>query len=328
MPEGVAPIVIGFAIVVFLILISSIRIVSEYKRLVILQLGRYRGTRGPGLTIVIPLLEQAISVDLREDVFDIPPQTVITKDNAAISIDFLVYYKIIAPDLSVLKIENVQKASINIAATTVRAVIGDIELDDVLSRREEINDVLRVKLDEATDRWGMKITSVEIREIEPPRSILDAMTQQMTAERQRRAEVTRAAGEREAAVTIAEGQKQAAILKAQGEREAAILKAQGEREAQLLSAQGYAAALKAIYQEARNLDERTMALQYMEMLQEIGKSPSTKFVLPMELVSFVQQFATSAGLGAGAVIQQQHSNGSNATNGNSERTQNPQITTS
>jgi regulator of protease activity HflC (stomatin/prohibitin superfamily) len=279
-----------------MLLFSAVRVVPDFERLVVLQLGKYQGTRGPGLTFIVPILEKAYKVDLREKFLDIPAQTAITKDNASILIDFLVYYRITDPMLSVLKVDHVERASANIATTTLRAVIGDIDLDGVLSQRETINDTLRVKLDEATERWGLKVTAVEIREIEPPRDILDAMNRQMSAERERRAEVTRAQGEREAAITRAEGQKQSAILKAEGDRQAAILEAQGSREAQLLKAQGYAKSLEAIYESAKNLDEKTMALQYMDMLEEIGKSSSTKFVIPMELVSFVSQFASSAGL--------------------------------
>lgn len=289
-------IIIGAVVVFFMLLFSTVRIIDEYKRVVILRLGKYQGTRGPGIVIVLPFLESATVVDLREKLIDIPAQTAITKDNASILIDFLVYFRITEPMLSVLKVDDVINASKNIATTTLRAVIGDIELDGVLSKREQINDILRVKLDEATERWGLKVTAVEIREIEPPRDILDAMNRQMSAERDRRAEVTRAQGERESAIARAEGHKQAAILKAQGERESAILEAQGQKEAQELKAQGYAKALEAISQTASNLDERTMALQYMEMLEKVGSSASTKFVLPMELVGFVNQFTKVTGL--------------------------------
>ena len=194
------PIIIGAVVIFAVLLFSTVRIIDEYKRLVILRLGKYQGTRGPGIVIVIPFLESATVVDLREKLIDIPAQTAITKDNASILIDFLVYFKITEPMLSVLKVDDVINASKNIATTTLRAVIGDIELDGVLSKREQINDILRVKLDEATERWGLKITAVEIREIEPPRDILDAMNRQMSAERDRRAEVTLAQGERESAI--------------------------------------------------------------------------------------------------------------------------------
>ena len=290
----------------FLILVSVIRIVPDFMRLVILRLGKYHGTRGPGITLVMPFgLEKAYSVDMREKFLDIPAQTAITKDNASILIDFLVYYRITDPMLSILKVDHVERASANIATTTLRAVIGDIDLDGVLSKREEINDVLRVKLDEATERWGLKVTAVEIREIEPPRDILDAMNRQMSAERDRRAQVTMAQGEREAAITQAEGHKQAAILKAEGERQSAILQAEGEQQAQKLKAEGYAEALKAIYVAAHNLDEKTMALQYMDMLTKVGSSSSTKFVIPMELVNFVGQMTNAAGLNSSNGVKQE-----------------------
>ncbi|GAB4511754.1 MAG: hypothetical protein OHK0046_10290 [Anaerolineae bacterium] len=287
------PIIIGIILVLLFIwlLTSVIRIIPEYQRLVILSLGRYGGTRGPGIVIVIPLLERAISVDMRERFLDIPAQTAITQDNAPIAIDFLVYYRVTDPKRSVLEVENVVSAAVNIATTTLRAVIGDIDLDSVLSKREQINDTLRVKLDEVTERWGLKITSVEIREIEPPRDVQDAMNRQMTAERERRAAVTRASGEREAAITVAEGQKQAAILSAEGRKQAALLEAEGERQAQLLRAQGYSKALEAIYEEAKEIDDKTLLLQYLEALKVIGSSPSTKFVVPMEVTNLMQRFS-------------------------------------
>jgi regulator of protease activity HflC (stomatin/prohibitin superfamily) len=297
------PILIGIVIALFIVYILTriIRIVPEYERLVILALGRYAGTRGPGIVIVIPLLETAVRVDMRERFLDIPKQTAITQDNAPIAIDFLVYYRITDPRRSVLEVDNVVFASLNIATTTLRAVIGDIELDVVLSKRDEINDTLRVKLDEITERWGLKITSVEIREIEPPREVQDAMNRQMTAERERRASVTRASGEREAAIAIAEGDRQAAILRAEGAKQSAILEAEGERQGQLLRAQGFAKALEAIYEEAKNIDEKTILLQYLETLRDVGTSPSTKFVVPMEVTNLMQQFSQSFAQNGGIV---------------------------
>jgi regulator of protease activity HflC (stomatin/prohibitin superfamily) len=290
---GETPLLIGVLLILFVVYLLTriIRIVPEYERLVMLALGRYAGTRGPGIVIVIPLLETAIRVDIRERFLDIPAQTAITQDNAPIAIDFLVYYRVTDPKLAVLEVDNVVSASTNIATTTLRAVIGDIELDSVLSKRDQINETLRVKLDEITERWGLKVTSVEIREIEPPREVQDAMNRQMTAERERRAAVTRASGEREAAILEAEGQRQAAILRAEGEKQASILNAEGERQSQLLTAQGYAKALEAIFEEAQLVDEKTMLLQYLQALREIGSSPSTKFVLPMELTNLMQDFA-------------------------------------
>ena len=283
--------VIGVILVIFYFVFSSFRVLPEYERLVVLRLGKYAGTRGPGLTFMIPVLESARKVDMRERFLEIPRQTAISKDNTAIDIDFLVYYRVVNPKLSVLEIENVVQASLNIAATTLRAVIGDIELDDVLAKREQINDVLRVKLDEVTERWGVKITRVEIREVEPPMSVKEAMNRQMASERERRAMVTRAEGERAAAIMVAEGEKQSAILRAEGEKQASVLRAEGERQAQLLLAQGRAAGLEALYQEAKDLDEKTMVLQYLDALRAVGASPSTKFVLPMEITGLLNRVA-------------------------------------
>jgi len=288
-------IVVLLVILIFLLLLRPLRIVPEYERLVVLALGRYAGTRGPGITFVIPGFERAVTVDMREKFLEIPRQTAITRDNAPIAIDFLIYYRRIDPKLSVLAVENVVSASLNMATTTLRAVIGDIELDSVLAKREQINDTLRVKLDEVTERWGLKITGVEIREIDPPKEVQNAMNRQMTAERERRAMVTQADGEKQAAITVAEGEQQAAILRAEGQKQAAILQAEGERQSQELRAQGFAMALHAIFNQAKHVDEKTMALQYLDTLRTMGTSPSTKFVVPMELTSLMQQFVTTMG---------------------------------
>ena len=270
-------------------LFTFIRIVPQYERLVVFSLGRYSGTRGPGVVLIIPFIERATRVDTRERFLEIPRQTAISKDNTTIGIDFLMYFRVIDPAASIINVDDVVRASLNVAATTLRAVIGDIELDDVLAKREQINDMLRLKLDEVTERWGLKVTRVEIREVEPPREIQEAMNRQMSAERERRATVTRANGEREASITVAEGEKQAAILRSEGMKQGAILQAEGERQAQLLRAQGYAAALQSINDEARDLTPNTMALQYLETLQGVGSSLSTKLVVPMELTGFMQQ---------------------------------------
>ncbi|MDZ4669843.1 MAG: SPFH domain-containing protein [Phototrophicales bacterium] len=289
------PILIGIGILVLFFYFFSqvLRIVPQYQRLVILSLGRFAGIRGPGVVIVIPFIERAVSVDIRERFLDIPAQTAITQDNAPISIDFLVYYRIIDPRRSVLDVENVVSATINIATTTLRAVIGDIVLDSVLSKREQINDTLRVKLDEVTERWGIKVTSVEIREIIPPREVQDAMNRQMTAERERRAVVTKASGEREAAILEAEGDRQADILRSEGKKQSAILEAEGERQAQLLRAQGFSKALESISETAKTVDENTMLLQYLDTLKAVGSSPSTKFVLPMEISGMMEKVMNS-----------------------------------
>jgi regulator of protease activity HflC (stomatin/prohibitin superfamily) len=268
---------------------SAFRVVPQYQRLVVFRFGNCIGQKGPGLQLLYPFgIDRAISVDLREEVREVPHQKTITKDNASIDIDFLIYWQVVDAVKSVLEINNFRQAALGIATTTLRAVIGDIPLDDVLAQREHINQVLRTKLDETTERWGVKVTTVEIREIVPPRDILDAMTRQMSAERTRRAVVTEALGTREAAVTVAEGNKQAAILSAEGKKQAAILEAEGQRAAQALVADGFAVALDKIYDVAKTVDSKTMTLQYFEALKAIGSSPSTKYIFPMELTNLLK----------------------------------------
>jgi regulator of protease activity HflC (stomatin/prohibitin superfamily) len=277
-------------VLALLILSSAIRIVQEYERLVVFRLGRCVGPRGPGLVLLIPFIEQGRKVDLREQVREIPHQTSITKDNAPIAIDFLWYYKVVDAVQSVLQVGNFEAAAQGMATTTLRSVIGGIPLDDVLSQREHINTMLRTKLDEVTERWGVKVTNVEIREIIPPRDVQEAMNRQMTAERVRRAVVTESTGTREAAINVAEGDKQAAILKAEGQKQANILVAEGERQSQLLRAEGFSAALEKIYGIAKGVDQKTMTLQYFETLKLLGATPATKFIFPMEFTSLLETF--------------------------------------
>ncbi len=270
---------IAFLFVVIL-LFMTIKIVPAYQRIVVLRLGKYDGTRGDGIQIIIPFVDVPVWVDLRESFLEIPQQTCITKDNAPISIDFLIYWKVVDPRNSVLEVRNFMGAAQGVAMTTLRAVIGDIPLDDVLAKRDQINQVLRSKLDEVTGRWGVKVTTVEIREIQPPPEVQEAMNKQMAAERSRRAMVTQSAGEREAAILVAEGQKQAEILKAEGEKQARVLRADG-----------YATALTTVFESAKGIDEKTMGIQYLETLKTLSESPSSKWIIPMELTQLVAPFA-------------------------------------
>lgn len=283
--------VVGAVLLIgFVIAGNAIRIVPEYQRLVVFRLGRCIGPRGPGLIFLIPVVDRAVKVDLREQVREIPHQTAITKDNASISVDFIWYYKVLDPTESVLQVGNFEAAAQGMATTTLRAVIGGIPLDDALSEREHINSMLRTRLDEVTERWGVKVTNVEIREIIPPREIQESMNRQMSAERIRRAVVTESTGTREAAVNVAEGEKQAAILRAEGSKQAAILEAEGQRQAQELKAEGYARALENIFAAAKEIDQKTMTLQYFDALKEIGQSASTKYIFPMEFTSMLENF--------------------------------------
>jgi regulator of protease activity HflC (stomatin/prohibitin superfamily) len=286
----------GIGIVVLFVLVlllGAIRIVQEYERLVVFRLGRCVGERGPGIVFLIPIMDRGVRVDLREQVREIPHQTSITKDNAPIAIDFVWYYKVVDSANTVLQVGSFEAAAMYMATTTLRSVIGGIPLDDVLSQREHINQVLRTKLDEVTERWGVKVTNVEIREIIPPREVQEAMNRQMTAERVRRAVVTESTGTREAAINVAEGEKQAAILKAEGDKQASILKAEGGKQAQALQAEGYGTALEKIFAAAKTIDQKTMTLQYFETLKAIGAGASTKYIFPMEFTSLLENFLKS-----------------------------------
>ncbi len=282
MPSIITFLTYGIAIIIagMIVIGSVVKIVREYQRLVVFRFGRSIGRRGPGIVLLIPIVDKAVWVDLREMFLEIPSQTCITRDNAPINIDFLIYWKVVDPEHSVIQVADFGGAARGIATTTLRAVIGDIPLDDVLARREQINQVLRAKLDEVTERWGVKVTTVEIREILPPKDVLDAMTRQMSAERTRRAVVTEADGKKQATITVAEGDKQSAILRAEGDRQAAVLRAEG-----------FALALEKIFAVAKTVDSKTMALQYLEALKSLGQGAATKFIFPMEFTKLLAPLA-------------------------------------
>jgi regulator of protease activity HflC (stomatin/prohibitin superfamily) len=276
--------VVGVAFVVLVLLLLfflAVKIVNQYERLLVFTLGRTspQEVKGPGWVFVVPIIQRGVRVDLREQFIEVPSQTNITRDNAPINIDFLIYWRIVEPYKSVVEVQNFTGALQNIATTTLRAVIGDILLDDVLSKREQINEVLRVKMDEVTERWGGKVTTVEIREIIPPREVQDAMNRQLSAERTRRAVITESEGARQSAINVAEGTKQAEILRAEGDRQASILRAEG-----------FSLALERIFQAASQVDQKTMALQYLEAFKALGASPSTKYVLPLEVTELAETF--------------------------------------
>ena len=276
---------------------AIINFLKNYQRVARFRWGNFEGMKGPGPVWLIPIMHSGTRVDLRTEVLDISRQTNITRDNAPIDIDFLVYMRVMeeTAERAVLEVENYRAAVIGIATTTLRAVVGDIDLDGVLSKREEINTVLREKLDSETERWGIKVTNVEIREIEPPPDIQEAMNRQMAAERVRRAVVREADGTKEAAVTVAEGEKQAAILKAEGARQSEILTAEGDQQAAVLRAEGFSTALDKIYNIAKGIDANTLSLQYFDTLKEIGSGASTKFIFPMEFTNLLKPFLNMTG---------------------------------
>ena len=277
-------------------MIPILKIVRQYERLAVFTLGKFNertGVRGPGLQILIWPFQTGERIDLREEVINIPRQTNITRDNAPIDIDFLVYLRPIESEAQkvVLEVVNYHQAVIGMATTILRAVIGEMNVDDVLSQRERINQELRIKLDDTTGRWGIRVSAVEIKEIEPAPEIQEAMNRQMSAERIRRADVTEAEGKRQASITIAEGDKQAEILRAEGNRQAEILTAEGDQQAAVLRAEGVSTALDRIHQVASDVDTNTISLQYFETLKEMGKGSATKFVFPMEFTNLLGPFA-------------------------------------
>ncbi len=235
-------------IIALWIFAASIKIIREYERVVQFRLGRLTGSKGPGIVLIFPIINRLVKVDLRERYLEVPHQTAITKDNAPVDIDFLIYYKVVDASASIVQVQNFTGASVGLATTTLRAVVGDIPLDELLSKREQINSILRTRLDEVTERWGIKVTNVEIREIRPPKDVQDAMVKQMTAERSRRALVTESDGIRESSVLKAEGAKNAAILQAEGQKQSAILVAEGNKQSQVLVADGYAQALDGVHE--------------------------------------------------------------------------------
>ncbi len=280
MEAGILGSLIIVLVVVIVILYLSVRVVKQYERMVVFRLGRTdeHMVREPGLRFLIPFVDRPIKVDMREQFVEVPSQTNITRDNAPIDIDFLIYYRIVNAMSSVVNVAYFSGALQGIATTTLRAVIGDILLDDVLSKRDQINEVLRVKMDEQTERWGGKVMSVEIREITPPPDVQSSMNRMLTAERTRRAVITESEGERQSKINVAEGEKQSAILRAEGVRQSSILEAEG-----------FGQALMRIFEAASKIDDRTMTLQYLDALKQLGQTDATKYVIPLELTDLARR---------------------------------------
>ena len=284
------------AFFLFVYVASGVRIVRPYQRGIVEQLGKYKETVDPGLRIIIPFFQTLRLVDMREQVVDVPPQEVITKDNVVVSVDAVVYYEPTDPQRLVYNVANFILAVTKLAQTNLRNLIGDMQLDEALTSRDSINTNLRQILDDATDKWGVRVVRVEIQRIDPPPDVMHSMHEQMKAERTRRAVVTEAEGRRTAAITTAEGDKQAAILAAEGVKERQILEATGQAEAirqvaeaerfrQLTVAEGEAAAIRSVYQAIHegNPDSGLIAIKYLEALQVVANGNATKIILPTEL---------------------------------------------
>jgi regulator of protease activity HflC (stomatin/prohibitin superfamily) len=276
---------------------SGLIVVQQYQRLVVQRLGTFVGNRRPGLHLLIPVLDNGTKVDLRERVTRVPTQKYITVDNVVVDMDFVIYFRVMedSAEKAVLEVQNFEQAVINLAFATLRAVIGAIDLSTALSERERIRDEVQVRMDEVTARWGVKVSQVEINEIDPPMGVKAAMERQKSADAIKTAEITESEGQRQSQINRSEGEKQAAILEAEGRRQAQILDAEGEQQATVLRAEGFSAALERIYQVANTIDAKTMSLQYFETLKALGASPSTKFIFPLEFTAMLAPFLGMGG---------------------------------
>ena len=275
-------IVVG--IVVFILALTGIRIVKPYEKGLVERLGRYQHTVESGLRLIFPIVDKMIKVDMREQVVDVPPQEVITKDNVVVTVDAVVYYEATDPFKLKYNVANFTIAAVKLAQTNLRNVIGDMALDESLTSRESINVKLREVLDDATDKWGVKVVRVEIQRIEPPGDVTEAMHRQMKAERTRRAVILEAQGDRQSAITRAEGDKQSAILRAEGEAEAIRKVAEAEKYKLTTVADGEAEAVTKVYRAIHEGDPTAdlIAIKYLEALRAVADGKATQIFLPME----------------------------------------------
>lgn len=296
MPEVLLVAVAAIVLLLFVYVALGVKIVRPHQRGVVERLGRYKETVDPGLRIIFPFVERLRPVDMREQVIDVPPQEVITQDNVAVSVDAVIYFEATDPQRLLYNISNFVLAVTKLAQTNLRNVIGEMTLDAAFTSRDTVNAALRQILDDATDKWGVRVVRVEIQRIDPPADVMHAMHEQMKAERTRRAVVTEAEGTREAAITEAEGQKQSAILKAEGNREKDILNAEGraaavrldadaEKYRQEVVADGEATAIHSVYGAIHDAgtDDRVIAIKYLESLQGIADGNATKIFLPADM---------------------------------------------
>ncbi|MCI9663279.1 MAG: paraslipin [Lachnospiraceae bacterium] len=285
--------VLVLLVILVVVLASSVKIVPQAYAYVVERLGAYQGTWSVGLHIKMPIIDKvAKKINLKEQVVDFAPQPVITKDNVTMRIDTVVFFQITDPKLFAYGVENPIMAIENLTATTLRNIIGDLELDQTLTSRETINTKMRASLDEATDPWGIKVNRVELKNIIPPAEIQNAMERQMKAERERREAVTRAEGEKKASVTVAEGKKEAAILEAEAEKQSAILRAEAQKEKMIREAEGEAAAILKVQQATADgirmireagADESVLRIKSLEAFEKAADGKATKIIIPSEI---------------------------------------------
>jgi len=294
-----SPLIVFIIIIIIIALIAvgmnGIYIINEYERGIVLFLGKAReALLQPGFNFVIPLLNRVIKMDMRTETLDVPKQEVITKDNSPVEVDAVIYIRIMDPARAYFQVKRYKLATINLSQTMLRSVIGDMELDHILSQREKINTSLRDSLDEETDKWGVKVENVEIREVDPVRRVKAAMEEQTSAERERRAAILRAEGQKRSAILVAEGDKMSRILAAEGTKQSEILQAEGARISQILFAQGQAQALRALTLGAATLDSKALSVLSLDTVKALGEGQATKIVLPFELTSLVKSISKYA----------------------------------
>ena len=286
-----ASIIIALALIavvaVIVVIISGVKIVQPYEQAIYMRLGKYVRVLNQGLNVVCPLVNQVVKLDLRTEVLDVPKQEVITKDNSPVQVDAVIYIKVTDPKNAFFEVTDYRLATVNLAQTTLRSIIGEMELDQILSSREKINVSLRDILDENTDKWGVKIEAVEIREVDPARKVKDSMEEQTSAERKRRAAILEADGQKRAAILEAEGRKKSMILQAEGQRQSMILEAEGKRLATILEGQGEAQRLRIMSVGASAMDSKALSVLSMQTIQKVGEGDSSKIFFPMELTRLV-----------------------------------------
>ncbi len=282
-------------IAAIVVITSGVKIVQPYEQAIYMRLGKFVRVLNQGLNIVCPLINKVVKMDLRTEVLDVPKQEVITKDNSPVNVDAVIYIKVTDPKNAFFEVTDYRLATVNLAQTTLRSIIGEMELDEILSSREKINLSLRDILDESTDKWGVKIEAVEIREVDPARKVKDSMEEQTSAERRRRAAILQADGQKRAAILEAEGKKKSRILEAEGLRQSMILEAEGKRLATILEGQGEAQKLRILSVGAASMDSKALSVLSMQTIQEVGKGESSKIFFPMEVTRLVEGISEYVG---------------------------------
>ena len=297
MGEGILILAIFLVFVIIIFATSGVKIVQPYEQAIYMRLGKFVRVLDQGLNIVTPLINQVVKIDLRTEVMDVPKQEVITKDNSPVNVDAVIYIKVTDPKNAFFEVTNYRLATVNLAQTTLRSVIGQMELDEILSSRENINIQLRDTLDENTDKWGVRVETVEIKEVDPAPKVKQSMEEQTSAERKRRAAILEADGLKRSAIMEAEGKKKSKILEAEGNRQSMILEAEGKRLATILEAQGEAQKLRIMSVGAAAMDSKALAIMSMDTLKAVSDGQASKIYIPLEvskLMDGISQYMGSA----------------------------------